>query len=227
MYMIAGCVQQPAPTDQCGCAVGCPTCTVTGANGNGNVISFGGAGGTMPVIVTEGPGGGVVSTQPIDWMGGPGPVIVTDPMPPMIEEPPMMSGMNTACTTCIERPGMFYHQDGSCQRTSAADGTVTCSSLGQSVLTSVTTQYGGSTMQQSMMCCEHMISAATNNGVSTMSTCDVSLLTTACADVAMTDMSFCNSQCHTVAVAMLPACKTASPDLATVVQAFLGNCDGH
>jgi hypothetical protein len=60
-------------------------------------------------------------------------------------------------------------------------------------------------------------------------TCDISVLTSACDGVAADDKSFCESQCHTLAVSMVGACKQQSADIFTAVSAFLGNCDagGH
>ena len=61
MYMIAGCVRQPAPVDHCGCAMGCPTCTVM-SNSNANTITFGGGGGSA--VVVDG-NGAIINGRPI------------------------------------------------------------------------------------------------------------------------------------------------------------------
>jgi hypothetical protein len=64
-----------------------------------------------------------------------------------------------------------------------------------------------------------------NNGLATSATCDVDTLTLACEGVAADDKSFCSSQCHTLAVSMVGACKQQSTQIYTAVAAFLGNCD--
>jgi len=65
------------------------------------------------------------------------------------------------------------------------------------------------------------------NGVEAQADCDVDTLSAACKGIAADDRSFCQSQCHTLAVGMAGACKRQSAQVFEAVQAFLGNCGGH
>ena len=151
------------------------------------------------------------------------------PLPPQIAVDPAIVAQDDQCTRCVNS-GSFYHTaSGACEMTSAADGTVSCSMIGASVLNTVTTQYGGALPQQAQMCCRQTISAAANNGVADSNTCDLTILTAACENVEMLDVGFCASQCRTIAVSMLPACTAEAPEVAQLVKGFLGNCatSGH
>ena len=168
---------------------------------------------------------GQTGTGGIVWSGG---NVAVDPMPPPPSPidfvDPSFVRQDDACTSCVNN-GAFYHSaSGACQMESAADGTVSCSVLGASVLNTVTTQYGGAAVQQAQSCCRQVVSAQANNGVADAVTCDMVALTTACANVELLDTGFCASQCHTVAVSMLPACTAEQPEIAGLVKTFLGNC---
>lgn len=204
----------PAPTDKCGCAIGCETCTQaqpTGCNGYG----------WMP---DDGTGSDPTPCRPAG---------ATPQQAMCVYGDHCMCGDGYVCEDtltsgeCAFGTGASVH----CVPEQAAPpsppepiGTMPCVAPCAPVSAPCPPPGSGVPCHAACWC-----PAGVNNGVVTSSTCDVGTLTSACDGVAADDKSFCESQCHTLAVSMVAACKQQSTDIYAAVSTFLGNCDadGH
>jgi hypothetical protein len=204
----------PAPTDKCGCAIGCETCTQaqpTGCNGYGWMQDDGTGSDPTPCR----PAG----ASPQQAMCVYGDHCMCDDG--YVCEDTLTSG------ECAFGTGGSVH----CVPEQAAPpsppvpiGDRPCVAPCAPVSAPCPPPGSGVPCRAACWC-----PAGVNNGVATSSTCDISTLTSACDGVAADDKSFCESQCHTLAVSMVGACKQQSADIYAAVSTFLGNCDaaGH